>query len=334
MGQEPDSFMSDIPQSKVTVPVITVRDFMDNAAGRFTMELVAGRDGLDKVIDEPVVHRPGLALSGFYDHFAAERIQVIGMAEYTFIQVMSEAERIACFKTMFDHNVPCIVFPGGNQIFPSVLKLAECYGVVVFKSPDLTRYFMMSAMVLLEELSSPRCKIHATMVDVSGMGVLLEGKSGLGKSETALGLIKRGHALVADDLTCVRRHGINHLVATSTETARDFMEIRGIGMLNIRQVFGVGAVRREKQIDLVLTLMRQSEVEHSLDRTGCEQLTRDFLGVQLPQRIIPVAPGRSLVNLAETAAQEQKLRMSGYVAVEELDKRILELHSKKEIGRG
>jgi len=326
--------MSDIPQSKATVPFITVRNFMDNAAGRFDIELVAGSGALDTVIGEPVVHRPGLALSGFYDHFAADRIQVIGMAEYAFLMAMSEEERIACFETMFGRKVPCIVFPGGTEVFPAVLNIAEHYGVVVLKAKDLTRYFMMSATILLEELSSPRCKIHATMVDISGMGVLLEGKSGLGKSETALGLIKRGHALVADDLTCLRRHGINHLFATSTEAARDFMEIRGIGMLNVRQVFGVGAVRREKQVDLVLTLMRQSEVEHTLDRTGREQLTRDFLGVQIPQRIIPVAPGRSLVNLAETAAQEQKLRLSGYIAVEELDKRILDLHSGKESSCG
>lgn len=326
--------MNDIPQSKASIPLITVKDFMENVVGRFDMELVAGRDGLDKVIKEPVVHRPGLALSGFYDHFAAGRIQVIGMSEYAFIEAMSEEKRIVCFKKMFELKVPCIVFPGDNEVFPSVLKLAECYGVVVFKVKDLTRYFMMSAMVLLEELASPRCKVHATMVDISGMGVLIEGRSGLGKSETALGLIKRGHALVADDLTCVRRHGINHLIATSTETGRDFMEIRGIGMLNVRQVFGVGSVRREKQVDLVLTLMRQSEIEHTLDRTGCEQLTREFLGVDLPQRIIPVAPGRSLVNLAETAAQEQKLRLSGYVAVEELDKRILELYAIKESSRG
>jgi len=322
--------MSDIPQSKATVPVITVKDFMDNATGRFDMELVAGRGGLDKVIAEPVVHRPGLALTGFYDHFAAERIQVIGMSEYAYLKAMSEEECVACFETMFDRKVPCIVFPGGIDVFPSVLEMAERCGVVVFKVKDLTRHFMMSAMILLEELASPRCKIHATMVDISGMGVLIEGKSGLGKSETALGLIKRGHALVADDLTCVRRHGINHLIASSTEAARDFMEIRGLGMLNVRQVFGVGAVRREKQIDLVLTLMRQSEVEDSLDRTGCQQLTREFLGVKIPQRIMPVAPGRSLVNLAETAAQEQKLRLSGYVAVEELDKRIMNLHSRKE----
>jgi len=326
--------MTEIPQSKATVPQMTVKDFMDKAAGRFSLELLAGAAGLANVVVEPVVHRPGLALAGFYDHFAASRIQVIGMAEFAYLQAMSDEKRAECFETLLARKVPCLVFPAGTEAFPAVLAIAERRSVAVFKAKDLTRDFMMSAMILLEELSAPRCQIHATMVDISGMGVLIEGKSGLGKSETALGLIKRGHALVADDLTCLRRHGINHLIATSTEVARDFMEIRGIGMLNIRQVFGVGAVRREKQIDLVLTLMRQSEVEHHLDRSGCMQLTREFIGIQIPQRIVPVAPGRSLVNLAETAAQDQKLRLSGYVAVDELDKRIMDMHSSKEYCRG
>ncbi len=322
--------MSGIPQSKTIVPVVTVKDFMDRACGRFNLELVAGEAGLQTVIDEPVVHRPGLALSGFYEHFAAHRIQVIGMAEYAYLQSMTAAQRRERIEEILRiHRVSCIVFACGNEPFPVLLQTAEREGVVVFRASDLTRVFMMSATILLEELTSPRCRVHATMVDISGMGVLIEGKSGLGKSETALGLIKRGHALVADDMTCLCRQGINHLIACATETSRDFMEIRGLGMLNVRQVFGVGAVRREKQVDLVLTLMRQSEVEETLDRTGLERLERDFLGVKLPQRIIPVAPGRSLVNLAETAAQEQKLRLSGYVAVEELDKRIISLHSNK-----
>jgi HPr kinase/phosphorylase len=322
--------MSALPQSKTIVPVITVKDFMDSARGRFDLELVAGESGLQSVIDEPVVHRPGLALAGFYEHFADRRIQVFGMAEYAYLQSFPLAQQEARIEEIFrTYHVPCIVFACGNEPFPSLLRIAESEGVVIFKAADLTRVFMMSATILLEELTSPRCRVHATMVDVSGMGVLIEGRSGLGKSETALGLIKRGHALVADDMTCISRRGINHLVATATDTARDFMEIRGIGMLNVRQIFGVGAVRREKQVDLVLTLVHQGEIEDSLDRTGVEQLTRDFLGVRLPQRLIPVAPGRSLVNLAETAAQEQKLRLSGYVAVEDLDARIVSLHLSK-----
>ena len=320
--------MRGIPQSKEIIPVITVKEFMDHAQGRIDLELVGGAAGFQAIIDEPVVHRPGLALSGFYEHFAAHRIQVIGMAEYAYLESISLKQRTIRFEELSRKHVPCVVFACGNEPFPSILSIAEREGVVVLKTPDLTRHFMMSATIMLEELTSPRCKVHATMVDVSGMGVLIEAKSGLGKSETALGLIKRGHALVADDLTCLRRHGINHLLATSTEAARDFMEIRGIGMLNVRQVFGIGSVRREKQVDLVLTLMRQEEVEDTIDRTGLEQLTREFLGVKLPQRIIPVAPGRSLVNMAETAAQEQKLRLSGYIAVNELDRRIVDLHTK------
>lgn len=320
--------MRGTPQSKAIIPVITVREFMDHAQGRFELELVSGTAGLDSIIDEPVVHRPGLALSGFYQHFAARRIQVIGMAEYTYLESISPDQRSQRFEELSRNHVPCVVFACGNQPFPSLLSAAEHEGVVILKTSTLTRHFMMSAMIMLEELTSPRCKIHATMVDISGMGVLIEAKPGLGKSETALGLIKRGHALVADDMTCLRRHGINHLLATSTDAARDFMEIRGIGMMNVRQVFGIGAVRREKQVDLVLTLVWQDEVEETLDRTGIEQLTCEFLGVKVPQRIIPVAPGRSLVNMAETAAQEQKLKFSGYIAVDELDQRIVDLHTK------
>ena len=320
--------MNTLPQSREIVPAITVKQFIDHAYDRFDLELVGGTAGLDTVIDEPVVHRPGLALSGFYGHFAARRIQVIGMAEYTYLESIGAKQRAQRFEEFLSKGVPCLVFACGNEPFPSLLPVAERNKVVVLKTAELTRHFMMSAMIMLEESTSPRCRVHATMVDISGMGVLIEAKSGLGKSETALGLIKRGHALVADDLTCLRRHGINHLLASATETSRDFMEIRGIGMLNVRQVFGVGSVRSEKQVDLVLTLMRQEEVEDTLDRSGTERLTREFLGVKLPQRIIPVAPGRSLVNMAETAAQEQKLRLSGYVAVDDLDKRIVDLHTK------
>ncbi len=320
--------MQGIPQSKEFIPVLSVREFMDYAKGRFELELIAGSAGLDTIIDEPVVHRPGLALSGFYEHFAAHRIQIIGMAEYTYLLSISASQRAQRFEALAKERVPCIVFACGNEPFPSLLTIAERAGMVVFKTSDLTRHFTISAMIVLEELTSPRCKIHANMVDISGMGVLIEGKPGLGKSETALGLIKRGHALVADDMTCLRRHGIDHLIATATDVARDFMEIRGIGMMNVRQVFGISAIRREKKVDLVLTLVCQSEVKDSFDRTGLEQLTRKFLGVKLPQRIIPVAPGRSLVNMAETAAQEQKLRISGYIAVNELDRRIMDLHKK------
>ncbi|MFO7936309.1 MAG: HPr(Ser) kinase/phosphatase [Kiritimatiellia bacterium] len=320
--------MKTLPQSREVFPTITVKQFMEHACGRFDLEFVGGKAGLENVIDEPVVHRPGLALSGFYGHFAARRIQLIGMAEYTYLQSLDSVKRARCFEDFLSRNVPCVVFACGNDPFPSLLAMAERRKTAVLKAGDLTRHFMMSAMILLEELTSPRCRVHATMVDVSGMGVLIEAKPGLGKSETALGLIKRGHALVADDLTCLRRQGIDHLLACATETSRDFMEIRGIGMLNVRQVFGVGSVRRDKQVDLVLTLMWQEEIEGTLDRSGIEVLTREFLGVRIPQRIIPVAPGRSLVNMAETAAQEQKLRLSGYVAVDDFGKRVTDLRTK------
>ena len=163
-----------------------------------------------------------------------------------------------------------------------------------------------------------------------GVGVFIEGAAGLGKSETALGLIKRGHALVADDLTLLRRDSNNNLLGSAMPVTQYYMEIRGIGIIHVPSIFGVAAVRGEKQVDLVVTLKRQGEADAELDRTGMEQLSREFLGVSVPQLVIPVAPGRDLVNLVETAAQEHKLRLSGFVAVRELDTRIKRHHA----GRG
>jgi HPr kinase/phosphorylase len=165
------------------------------------------------------------------------------------------------------------------------------------------------------------------MLEVAGVGVFIEGAAGLGKSETALGLIKRGHALVADDLTQFRRDSNNTLLGSALPVTQYFMEIRGIGIIHVPSIFGVAAVRGEKQVDLVVTLKRQGEADAELDRTGMDDLRREFLGVEVPQLVIPVALGRDLVNLVETAAQEHKVRSSGFVAVSELESRIKRHHS-------
>jgi HPr kinase/phosphorylase len=218
------------------------------------------------------------------------------------------------------------VFTRGLDVFPEILAVAERLGVPVLKSEMETRDFLRQATFLLEELDAPRCKVYGTMMEVSGMGIFIEGAPGLGKSETALGLIKRGHALVADDLTQFRRDSNGRLIASALNVTKFFMEIRGIGIIYVPAIFGVTAVRGEKHVDLVITLMRQADVDAELDRTGTEDLKREFLGIAVPQRIVPVAPGRDLVNLVETAAQEYKLRTTGYVAVSELDARIKQQH--------
>jgi HPr kinase/phosphorylase len=305
---------------------VTVKQFFHEGRERLKLELLAGQRGIDRVLTEPLLHRPGLALTGFYEHFAWERVQTLGMAEHGYLTSLPEALRKQRVEELFAMNIPCMVFTRDLHVFPEIIDVAERLGVPIMKSEMVTREFLRHATFLLEELDAPRCKVYGTMMEVSGMGIFIEGAPGLGKSETALGLIKRGHALVADDLTQFRRDSNGRLIASALNVTKFFMEIRGIGIIYVPAIFGVTAVRGEKHVDLVITLMRQADVDAELDRTGTEELAREFLGISVPQRIVPVAPGRDLVNLVETAAQEYKLRMTGYVAVAELDARIKQQH--------
>jgi HPr kinase/phosphorylase len=319
---KPENRQSSVPSSPVTVG-----QFLKAGRDRLGLELEAGQAGLKRVIGEPVVHRPGLALSGFYEHFAWKRIQVVGMAEYAYLSTLPEALRVQRFEELFGMKIPCMVFTRGKRVFPEVLRVAERLGVAVLRTGMVTRHFMHTATFVLEDLNAPRCKVHGTMLEVAGVGVFIEGAAGLGKSETALGLIKHGHALVADDLTLMRRDSNGNLLGSASPVTQYYMEIRGIGIIYVPAIFGVASVRGEKQVDLVVTLKRQGEADAELDRTGMDDLQREFLGVSVPQLVIPVAPGRDLVNLVETAAQEHKLRHSGFVAVHALDERIKQHHA-------
>jgi len=318
--------MAENRQNRKLQSPVTVGQFLAAGRERLGLELAAGSAGLERLIIEPVVHRPGLALSGFFEHFAWKRIQVVGMAEYAYLQSLPEALRVQRFDELFAQKIPCMVFTRGKRVFPEVLRVAEEKRVAVLRTGMITRNFMHTATFALEDLRAPHGKEHGTMLEVAGVGVFIEGAPGLGKSETALGLIKRGHALVADDLTLMRRDSGGNLLGSASPVTQYYMEIRGIGIIYVPAIFGVSAVRGEKQVDLVVTLKRQGEADAELDRTGTDELRREFLGVSVPQLVIPVAPGRDLVNLVETAAQEHKLRLSGFVAVQALDAQIKRHH--------
>ena len=313
-------------QSRTRQSSITVDRFLKVGSDRLGLKLEAGEAGLKREIVEPAVHRPGLALSGFFKHFAWKRIQVIGMAEHAYLSSMPAELRVRRLSELFGKKIPCVVFTRGKKIFPEVFELAERNGVSVLKSGMVTRHFIHTATFVLEDLHAPRCRVHGTMLEVAGVGVLIEGAAGLGKSETALGLIKRGHALVADDRTALRRDSSNNLMAAAVPVTQNYMEIRGIGIIHVPSIFGGSAVRGEKQLDLVVTLKRMGDSEAEFDRTGMSDLKREFLGVSVRQLVIPVAPGRDLVNLVETAAQECKLRLSGVVAVRDFAARVKRNH--------
>lgn len=298
----------------------TLREFVEAGAKRLRMDVVVGGDGLEHEVLEPMCNRPGLALTGYYGFFAWRRLQVIGQAEQGYLESLPLGERLARLKTLFDRGAYCLIFACGIEVPPSIAALAREAGAVVCRTSLLTRVFFHQAAFVLEKLRAPKIRLYGTTVEVAGLGVMLEGAPGLGKSETALGLIKHGNALVADDLTCLRRDvAANRLFATASPATRNYMEIRGIGIIHVPSVFGVTAVRGEKQLDLVVTLKSMKETEGELDRTGEERQMRTILGVDVPQITIPVAAGRDLVNLVETAAQQYKLLAAGHDAVKALD---------------
>lgn len=301
----------------------TLRDFVVAGRDRLHLDVVVGGDGLRHEVLEPMCNRPGLALTGFYGCFAWRRLQVIGQAEQAYLESLPAGESLARVKALIHRGAYCIIFANGMQVPDGLEAEAAAAGAAVMRTDLITREFFHQSTFVLESLRAPTMRMYATTVEVAGLGVLIEGAPGLGKSETALGLVKRGNALVADDFTCIRKDvAINAIFASASEVTRNYMEIRGIGIINVPKVFGVTAVRGEKRIDLVISLRRMEDVNGELDRTGQERRTRTILGVEVPQITIPVSAGRDLVNLIETAAQQYKLLASGYDAVKDLDARI------------
>lgn len=308
--------------AKTAAAPTTVKKFLEAGKKRLSLSLVAGESGLDRQIREPAINRPGLALAGFYKFFPVKRIQVVGHAEFSYYMSLPEDLRRERMERLFATRVPCIVYSRRRKPDDAACALADKYSVPLLRTQMITGPFANAATIIMEELTAPRARIHATMMEVAGMGILIEGPPGIGKSETALGLIKHGYALVADDCTEVRRNGDGSLVGSAVPLTRFYMEMRGLGIIHVPSIFGAASVRGEKKVDLVVTLKRQSECGDEIDRTGENVLYRTFLGVDVPQVVVPVAPGRDLVNFVETVAQEFSLRLSGQIAHIDLDERI------------
>ena len=313
--------MVEIPKTPVATK-FTLREFV--AAGRERLKLSVVVDaGLDHLVAEPMMYRPGLALTGFFGNFAYKRIQVVGKAERAYLASLGKAERMERLKALFDHGAYCIVFAAGMGVSDEIKDIARQAGGTILASPLLTRNLIHASTFVLESLSAPTVKLYATTVEVAGLGVMMRGDPGVGKSETAMGLIKRGNALVADDFTCLRKDVANNILyASAGGSTRNYMEIRGIGILHVPSIFGVTAVRAEKQLDLLVTFRRMEDVNGELDRVGDEWVSTEILGVPVPEIVIPVSVGRDLVNLVEIAAQQFKLRTAGYDPVAALDEQL------------
>src|SRR6266852_3113512 len=287
-----------------SVRVVTVESFYNSHAEKLQMKLEGPRVGFHRKIREPTINRPGLALSGFYTYFAEKRVQVFGAAEHSYLKSLTPKVRLQRFRDLCAQKIPCIVVSRGFHLDPPLLAAAAEEKIAIFRTPMITMKFINAATIALEVDFSPTVTEFGSMVDILGIGVLIRGASGIGKSETALGLIERGYSLVADDVTRITSLEGRELMATAPDLTRNHMEVRGIGIINVASVFGIGSIRIEKRLDLVVTLKDWHELEE-VDRIGLDQESYEILSLQVPHVTIPVKPGRDIARLIEVAAMDQ-----------------------------
>ena len=302
--------------------VVTVEKFYTENTSSLELNLVAGAEGLKRIIREPTVNRPGLALAGFTKYFASKRVQVIGSAEAHFLKSLTPEQRTARYNTLFTHKIPCMVFCRGFHPDKLFLRAAEQADIPIFNTPLITMKFINMATLAMEMMFAPRGTEMGSMVDILGVGVIIRGESGIGKSECVLALIERGYSLVSDDITKVTVVDGREILGTSAEITRNHMEVRGIGIINVAAMFGVKSIRREKQLDLIVTLKAWEDVP-DVDRLGMDEDCVKVLGIDIPQITIPVRPGRDLARLIEVAAFQTKLKASGYNPAKELNERLI-----------
>jgi len=302
--------------------IVTVDKFYRAHADQLKMELLAGKQGLDRVIIESSVNRPGLVLAGFTRYFAYKRIQVLGNADVYFLRSLTPEKRRRCYARLFEFKVPCLVFSRNLDPDPELIRAANKANIPMFRSPLLTVKFINQATLALDSMFAPRGTEMGSMVDVLGVGVIIKGESGIGKSESVLALIERGYSLVADDVTKITLIDGKEIFGTCSDLTRNHMEVRGIGIINVAAMFGVKSVSSNKRLDLVVSLKSWHDVP-DVDRLGMEQQFTEILGVKIPHMIIPVRPGRDIARLIEVAALHTKLTLTGYNPARELNERLL-----------
>ena len=279
-------------------------------------------------ITVPEINRPALQLTGYYEHFANERVQIIGYVEFSWLQHLDEKTRASAYEKFLSHGVPCVIFTTSMKPGEDLLDLAHKYQVPTFATERTTSDFSAEIIRWMNVQLAPTISIHGVLVDVFGEGVLIMGESGIGKSEAALELIKRGHRLITDDVVQISRVSDVTLVGTSPDITRHFIELRGIGIIDVKTLFGVESVEKTHSIDLVIKL-EEWDKDKVYDRLGLEEEYTEFLGNRVVCHSLPIRPGRNLAVIVETAAVNHRQKKMGYNAAQELYRRVQENLSKK-----
>lgn len=317
-----------MPKKKSPAP-ITVEQFYDRYKTALELELLLSPDkGLKRIISEPTINRPGLAMAGFFSYFAEKRMQVFGSAEMAYIQKLPSAMREQRMTKMCETDIPCIIFAHSESPPEELVKVAHKFGICIFRTGLVTMKFINLATIKLESEFAEYISMHGCMVDIRGIGILIRGHSGVGKSETAIGILERGGCLVADDVVQLRNIA-GEIIASAPEISRGFIEVRGLGVINVTHLFGMGSLRIEKRLDLVITLKSHNAL-NDVDRLGLERSTLSILGQDVPHVELPVAPGRDCARLVEVAALDQQLKILGIDMAKEFSDRILNKMNKPE----
>lgn len=283
------------------------------------------------VITTPNINRPALQLAGYFDHFASDRVQIIGYVEYTYLKHLSVEQRLPVYEKFLSSEIPCVIFSSATEPDEEFLQLAIKYKKPLLATAQETSPFMAEIIRVLSTMLAQCISIHGVLVDVYGEGVLLMGESGIGKSEAALELVKRGHRLVTDDVVEIRKVDEETLIGRSPAITRHFIELRGIGIVDVKELFGVSSIRESKQIDMVIRL-EDWDKDKEYDRLGLTEEYTEFLGTKIVCHSLPVRPGRNLAVIVETAAANHRQKKLGYNAAQELYRRVQESISGK--GKG
>ncbi len=301
---------------------ISVEEMLHKFGRRLGLELVAGEEGLSRLVLQADTHRPGLALAGFVEVFNYDMIQVLGNHEIEYLRSLPKQRRSESLHIIYQFNMPCVIVTGRGRLLPELRDFANRCDIPLLRSQFDTTQFSHLLHFYLDGVFAPKVTLHGTLLDVNGIGLLFTGRSGIGKSEVGLDLVERGHRLVADDTVIVTRQTQGMLIGNSPEVLQDHMEIRGIGIVNIKKMFGVRGARRQKRVEVMVNLVDWDE-KYEYERVGLDDKVKIILGVEIPEITVPLVPGKNITVIAETIALNHLLRIDGDHPAREFNSRLL-----------
>ena len=311
--------LKDIKETKKNS--MTVGFLFDVNKQRLKLESVNGDVGFDREINDKNIHRPGLALAGYVELFTYNRVQIFGNTEIRYLNHLTFEERLNAFKTIFKFDLPCIFVTSENKLDEELVAIATEHHVSVILTPLETTKFVYFISDFLDDHFAPQTVLHGSFVDVDGIGVLITGRSGIGKSEIALDLVERGHRLVADDVVMVTRKGEGILMGAGSDVVKHYMEIRGLGLIDVRSIFGIRSIRFQKRVEIIVELQEwRTDIEYT--RTGLDHENISILGVSIPHIKLPIVPGKNITVIVEVIAMDYQLKHYGYDSAKEFAKRL------------